>query len=97
MAVPRRKSSVSSAWAFIRSSWWRIKCAWCPVHIIRTGKRGRGRAGDAYTIEEADRAERGTDIVVYLNDDAKEFLQSWTLKNIVRKHSDYIAFPIYVG
>ncbi|MEQ8672563.1 MAG: molecular chaperone HtpG [Aggregatilineales bacterium] len=53
--------------------------------------------GDAYTIEEADRTERGTDVIVYLNDDAKEFLQSWTLKNIVRKHSDYIAFPIYVG
>lgn len=53
--------------------------------------------GDAYTIEEAERDERGTDVIVYLNDDAKEFLQSWTLKNIVRKHSDYIAFPIYVG
>ena len=53
--------------------------------------------GDAYTIEEADRTERGTDVIVYLNEDAKEFLQSWTLKNIVRKHSDYIAFPIYVG
>ena len=52
---------------------------------------------ETYTIEPAERETRGTDIIVYLKDDAKEFLQSWRLKDIIRRHSDYIAFPIYVG
>jgi molecular chaperone HtpG len=52
---------------------------------------------ETYTIEPAERETRGTDIIIHLKDDAKEFLQSWKLKDIVRRHSDYIAFPIYVG
>ncbi|MBI5666365.1 MAG: molecular chaperone HtpG [Chloroflexi bacterium] len=53
--------------------------------------------GSTYTIEPAERDRRGTDVIVYLKDDAKEFLQTWKLKDIIRRHSDYIAFPIYVG
>ncbi len=53
--------------------------------------------GETYSIEEAEREQRGTDIIIYLKEDAKDFLQEWTLKDIIRKHSDYIAFPIYVG
>ena len=50
-----------------------------------------------YTIEESDREARGTDIIVHLKEEAKEeFLKSWSLKKIVREHSDYIAFPIYI-
>lgn len=52
---------------------------------------------DSYTIEPAEKETRGTDVIITLKDDAKDFLQGWTLNNIIRKHSDYIAFPIYVG
>ena len=50
-----------------------------------------------YTIESAERETRGTDIIVYLKDDATEFTQPYRLKEIVRKHSNYVKFPIYVG
>jgi molecular chaperone HtpG len=53
--------------------------------------------GETYTLSDAERENRGTDIIIYLKEDAKEFLQEWTLKDIIRRHSDYIAFPIYVG
>ncbi len=53
--------------------------------------------GPTYTIEPAEREVRGTDIIIYLKEDAKEFLSTWKLKDIIRQHSDYIAFPIYVG
>lgn len=53
--------------------------------------------GQSYTIEPAERESRGTDIIITLKEDAKEFLQEWTIKDIIRRHSDYIAFPIYVG
>jgi molecular chaperone HtpG len=53
--------------------------------------------GATYTLEPAERESRGTDIIITLKPDAKEFAQSWTIKDIIRRHSDYIAFPIYVG
>ena len=53
--------------------------------------------GATYSIEETERETRGTDIIIYLKEDAKEFTSEWKLKDIIRKHSDYIAFPIYVG
>ena len=52
---------------------------------------------ESYTIEPAERETRGTDVIITLKEDAKDFLQTWTLQDTVRRHSDYIAFPIYVG
>ncbi len=52
---------------------------------------------DSYSIEPAEKETRGTDVIITLKDDAKDYLQTWTLQEIVRRHSDYIAFPIYVG
>ena len=52
---------------------------------------------DAFTIEPADKTERGTDIILSLKEDAKDFVNTYTLKKIITTHSDYITFPIYVG
>lgn len=52
---------------------------------------------EQYTITPTEREGRGTDVIVYLKEDDKEFLRSWTLKEAIRRHSDYIAFPIYIG
>ncbi len=74
------------------------------VRVISRSHHPEGQAwvwesdgGDAYTIEEAERDGRGTDIILYLKDDAKEFLQTFRLRQTVTKHSDYVAYPIYVG
>ncbi|MGL4648866.1 MAG: molecular chaperone HtpG, partial [Caldilineaceae bacterium] len=54
-------------------------------------------AGDSrFTLEVAEQAERGTTIVIHLKEDATEFAQSWRLEQIVRTHSDYVSFPIYL-
>jgi len=53
--------------------------------------------GTEYNIQSAEKETRGTDIIIYLKDDAKEFLQPWKIKNVIQRHSDYVAFPIYVG
>ena len=49
---------------------------------------------DAYTLEPAERAERGTSIVLHLKEDESEFLNDWTLRNLIRRYSDHIGFPI---
>jgi molecular chaperone HtpG len=49
-----------------------------------------------FTVEPADKKTRGTTITVYAKEDAKEFLQVYRLRAIVKRHSDFIAFPIYI-
>ncbi|MCC7209090.1 MAG: molecular chaperone HtpG, partial [Anaerolineae bacterium] len=51
----------------------------------------------SYTIEDADKTNRGTDIIIHVKEDADEFLDEYRLRNIVRKHSNYVAFPVKVG
>lgn len=50
-----------------------------------------------YEISDLDeKISRGTRIEVYLKDDAKEFAEKWKLESIIKKHSNFISFPIYV-
>ena len=55
------------------------------------------RGDNTYTLTPADKAERGTAIRIKLKEDAAEFADNWRLEQIVKKHSDYVSFPIYVG
>jgi len=53
--------------------------------------------GDSrFTLAPAGKTTRGTEILIKLKEDAKEFAASWRLEGIVRKHSDYVSFPVYV-
>jgi molecular chaperone HtpG len=52
---------------------------------------------DTFTVEPAERPQRGTAVIVKLKDDAKEFLEEYRLREIIRKHSDFIPYPIYLG
>ncbi len=52
--------------------------------------------GDEYTILSADQQERGTTIQIQLKDDATEFAEFFKIRQIIKQHSDYVEFPIYV-
>jgi molecular chaperone HtpG len=54
-------------------------------------------ADDTYTIEHAEKTGRGTSIIIQLKEDAYEFAEESRLREIVRKHSDFIPFPIYIN
>ncbi|HMD90605.1 MAG TPA: molecular chaperone HtpG [Anaerolineaceae bacterium] len=51
---------------------------------------------DTYTIEAAEKNERGTDVIIKLKSDASEFTQKPRLHEIIKKHSDFIPYPIYL-
>ena len=47
-----------------------------------------------YTLAAGEKPERGTEVVLHLRDDEKEFLEAHRLQDIVRKYSDHIGLPI---
>lgn len=47
-----------------------------------------------FEIRPAERAGRGTDITLKLKEDAKEYMQEWPVRDVVRKYSDYVRWPI---
>ncbi len=55
-------------------------------------------AGDgSYTIEPAAKDARGTDVILSLKPvekDEQDFTEEWTIRNIVKKHSDFVSYPI---
>src|SRR5687767_7182880 len=58
------------------------------------GVRWESAADGEFSVETISRAERGTTIVLHLKDEAREFLDSWRLRSLVRRYSDHIAFPV---
>ncbi len=59
----------------------------------------KSKGVEGYEIEECEKEDVGTKIVLYLKDDTEEenystFLDDYTIKNIVKKYSDYIRVPI---
>jgi molecular chaperone HtpG len=47
-----------------------------------------------FTVQPVELEQRGTKIVLHLKEDAKEFLDAWRLRSLVRRYSDHIAFPV---
>ncbi len=47
-----------------------------------------------FTIAEIEKASRGTEIILHLREDEKEFLDDWKLRSIVSKYSDHISIPV---
>ena len=48
-----------------------------------------------YSLDDAERGEEGTDIILYLKKDAKEFLEEQRISYMVKKYSDHLSAPIY--
>ncbi|MXY89895.1 MAG: molecular chaperone HtpG [Gammaproteobacteria bacterium] len=47
-----------------------------------------------YSISSAEKKERGTIVILHLKDGAKEFLESYRLRGIVKKYADHISIPV---
>jgi molecular chaperone HtpG len=52
---------------------------------------------DTFTVEPADKSDRGTTVIIKLKEDAKEFLQESRLREVIKKHSDFVSYPIFLG
>ena len=54
-------------------------------------------AGEAdYSVEDVVREQAGTEVVLHVKGDAEEFLDSFRLRNVIRRYSDHIAVPVHL-
>ena len=50
-----------------------------------------------FTLEETDKADRGTDIVLYIDDDCKEFLEETRISELLKKYCRFLPVPVAFG
>ena len=74
------------------------------VRVISRSYKKRAKAAawvsdgsDAFYVEPAEKEDRGTEMHITLKKDAVDMASEWKLKQIVKKHSDFVRYPIYVG
>ncbi|MBO5644737.1 MAG: molecular chaperone HtpG [Lentisphaeria bacterium] len=69
---------------------------------LRTKKAGsddpavlwNSKGEGSYTLDSCDKSEAGTEIKLFLKEDAEVYLDRWKLENIIHRYSDYIAYPV---
>lgn len=66
-------------------------------HPGSQGFRWRSGGQGTYTIEKIDKAERGTKISFKFKEESKEFAEEYRVEQIVKKYSNFVDFPIYLG
>ncbi|NEN76045.1 molecular chaperone HtpG [Pelistega sp. NLN82] len=57
---------------------------------VRWVSEGQGE----FTIEQTEKANRGTTITLYVNEEGETFLNEWKLRDVLRRYSDHISIPI---
>jgi molecular chaperone HtpG len=61
-----------------------------PENAVQWESAGEGD----FTIEAAVKPTRGTDVVLHLREDAKEYLDPYALRSLIKKYSDFVEHPI---
>lgn len=51
----------------------------------------------SFTLEETEKADRGSDIILYIDDDCKEFLQKQKIEELLNKYCKFMAVPVAFG
>ncbi len=60
------------------------------------GTRWVSQGDGFYTLEQAEKETRGTDVILHLKEEEGEFLEEWRLRGIVKKYSDFVEHPIVI-
>lgn len=58
------------------------------------GTKWESGADGSFTVDEVEKTTPGTDVILHLKEDEKKYLEEWEIRNIVKKYSDYIEYPV---
>ncbi|MHA2226148.1 MAG: molecular chaperone HtpG [Candidatus Hodarchaeales archaeon] len=61
------------------------------------GVEWRSTGTGIFSVSPSDKESRGTDVILHLKEDAKEFANKYRLETIIKMYSDFVGFPIRVG
>jgi molecular chaperone HtpG len=60
----------------------------------KTGVKWESSGDGTYTLDQVEKEKRGTDVILHLRDEAKDFVNEFTIRSIVKKFSDYVEHPV---
>jgi molecular chaperone HtpG len=49
-----------------------------------------------YTLGDSDRAAYGTEVTLYLNNEGSQYAEDFEVRSVIKRYSDFVAFPIYL-
>ncbi|MDH4262600.1 MAG: molecular chaperone HtpG [Spirochaetia bacterium] len=67
------------------------------VHPSEKAVEWKSKGTGKYTITPIEKADRGTEIIIQLKSEDKEYTGQYQVKNIIQKYSNFVEFPIYLG
>jgi len=59
--------------------------------------RWHSDADGSYTLEDVTKKGRGTDVILHLKEEAKQYLKEWELRKVVKQYSDFIEYPVVMA
>ncbi|MCK4506743.1 MAG: molecular chaperone HtpG [Candidatus Aegiribacteria sp.] len=60
------------------------------------GQRWSSTGHDTFSLKQEDNIPEGTSIILHLKEDMSEYLDGYRLRELVRKYSDFISYPVYI-
>ena len=58
------------------------------------GVKWESKGEGSFSVEDVDKATKGTDVTLYLRDEDKTYLNEWEIRDVVSRYSDFIEHPI---
>jgi molecular chaperone HtpG len=58
------------------------------------GIKWESTADGSFTVEEVEKANKGTEVILYLMEEEKKYLDEWEIRQVISKYSDYIEHPV---
>ena len=58
------------------------------------GVKWESTADGSFTIEDIEKTDPGTDVILSIKEEEKKYLDEWQIRNIIKKYSDYIEYPV---
>lgn len=80
---------------FMVADWVRVVSRSYRINDVAAAWFAKG--DDHFIVEDATKEERGTEVQIKLKQDALEFADEYKLREVIKKHSDFVNYPIYLG
>ncbi|MHC4453350.1 MAG: molecular chaperone HtpG, partial [Planctomycetota bacterium] len=60
----------------------------------KKGVKWESGSNGSFTVEDVEKENKGTDVILHLKEDEKKYLEEWEIKSTVKKYSDFIEHPV---